>query len=75
MISYLDKTLKVNRNADTSLPLSRDNEALKTVSKDFFKNSLSFSRYGPSFLLIRRLFPRKHGKMCARYGGSHPKEP
>ena len=39
------KTLKVNWNAETSWPLSRDFEALKTVSKEFLKNSFSFSRY------------------------------
>ena len=50
--------LKINWNAETSWPLSRDFEALKTVSKEFFKKSFSFSRYGPvksSFLLIRKV--------------------
>ena len=36
---------KVNWNAETSLPLSLDFEALKTVWKEFLKNSFSFSRY------------------------------
>ena len=38
-------SLKVNWNAETSWPLSRDSEALKTVSKEFLKNLFSFSRY------------------------------
>ena len=36
---------KVNWNVETSWPLSRDFEALKTVLKEFLKNSFSFSRY------------------------------
>ena len=50
--------LKVNWNAETSWSLSQDFEALKTVSKEFLRNSFSFSRYGPlksSFLLIRKV--------------------
>ena len=43
--TYIFYLLKVNWNAETSWPLSRDFEALKTVSKEFLKNSFSFSRY------------------------------
>ena len=72
--SISQSVLKVNWNAETSWPLSRDFEAQKTVSKEFLKNSFSFSRYGPlksSFLRLRR----KDGKICAWYRESHAKEP
>ena len=53
-----DCILKVNWNAEKSWPLSQDFEALKTVSKEFLRNSFLFSRYEPlksSFLLIRKV--------------------
>ena len=59
-------TLKVNWNAETSWPLSQDFEALKTVSKEFLRNSFSFSRYGPlksSFLLIRKVSEKGRGNV------------
>ena len=68
--------LKVNWNAETSWSLSQDFEALKTVSKEFLRNSFSFSRLGRwnlRFYWFGR-FPRKDGVMCVRYRESHAKE-
>ena len=58
--------LKVNWNAETSWSLSQDFEAVKTVSKEFLRNSFWFSRYGPlksSFLLIRKVSEKGRGNV------------
>ena len=68
--------LKVNWNAETSWSLSQDFEALKTVSKEFLRNSFSFSRYGllkSSFLLIRKVSEKGRGNVRS-IRESHAKE-
>ena len=63
----LPHSLKVNWNAKTSWPLSQDFEALKTVSKEFLRNSFLFSRYGPlksSFFTDSEGFRERTGKFA-----------